>query len=71
MTTLLESLGALPFVSGTGTYEPRTVTETPPTFLVRCETFRCLAYQDQGGQWRNAYDHSELRSFKEVICHLD
>ena len=38
------------------------------TFLVQCETFRCLAYRDRAGKWRGVYDNRELAAVKAVVC---
>jgi hypothetical protein len=38
--------------------------------LVRCPTFRCLAYRDAKGKWRDANDHQELPEVLEVITRL-
>jgi hypothetical protein len=35
--------------------------------VVRCEGFRCLAYRDAEGKWRNAVQHQELPPVLEVI----
>jgi hypothetical protein len=36
-------------------------------FLVRCPGFRCLAYKDPEGNWRNAHDTSLLPEVLEVL----
>jgi hypothetical protein len=41
------------------------------TFLVQCETYRCMAYRDGEGRWRAAYDNRELAGVRTVICTLD
>jgi hypothetical protein len=38
------------------------------TFLVQCETFRCLAYCDKAGKWRAVHDNRELPAIKNIIC---
>ena len=29
-------------------------------FMVECADFRCMAYCDEAGVWRNAFNHAEL-----------
>jgi hypothetical protein len=29
-------------------------------FMVEGASFRCMAYRDQNGKWRNAFNHGEL-----------
>ena len=41
------------------------------TFLVQCDTYRCLAYRDKDGKWRGVYDNRELTSVKTVVCPLE
>lgn len=33
---------------------------------VRCATFRCMAYLDNSGKWRDAYSHRELPEVLEI-----
>ena len=35
--------------------------------LVQCDHFRCLAYRDRKGQWRNVFSNEELPEVKEVL----
>jgi hypothetical protein len=35
--------------------------------LVRCERFRCLAYRDAEGNWRDAYNSDILPDVIEVL----
>ena len=54
---------------------PSEQTETEPGGLpahgervvVRCAGFRCLAYRDTKGKWRNAHGDQELPEVIEVI----
>jgi hypothetical protein len=43
---------------------PRLAGESSPFltefFLVQTEYFRCMAYRDQAGVWREAFNHEEL-----------
>ena len=45
---------------------PRRVKEA----IVRCQGFRCLAYLDSEGKWRNAYDDKELPEVIEVYSEM-
>ena len=40
------------------------------TFLVQCDTFRCLAYKDEQGRWRSVHDNRELQAVKHVVSTL-
>jgi hypothetical protein len=36
-------------------------------FLVRCKGFRCMAYKDPEGRWRNAHDGTLLPEVLEIL----
>ena len=38
-----------------------------PQALVRCEGFRCAAYQDKDGVWRSATDDSKLEVLEVIL----
>jgi len=40
---------------------------TPAQAVVRCEGFRCAAYQDEQGVWRAAADDSELKVLEVLV----
>jgi len=61
----IESGPALPSGSAAATIE------NYQTFLVQCDSYRCLAYRDRDGKWRSAYDNRELTNFKSVLCPLE
>jgi hypothetical protein len=50
---------------------PRSAQAKPPPaakfFLVRCKGFRCLAYKDPEGEWRNPRDGSPLPEVLAVL----
>jgi hypothetical protein len=35
--------------------------------IVRCQDFRCLAFRDQEGRWRDAFSGKELPPVLEVL----
>lgn len=35
--------------------------------LVRCAGYRCMAYKDKQGQWRNYFSHEPLPEPVEVV----
>ena len=35
--------------------------------MVRCRTFRCMAYRDRDGKWRGAFRHEELPEILEIL----
>jgi hypothetical protein len=37
-------------------------------FLVQGPTFRCMAYQDQNGKWRGAFNHHELPGQVSILA---
>lgn len=39
--------------------------------IVQCEGFRCLAYMDEKGRWRNLYDNSKLRGVIKIVERFD
>ena len=38
--------------------------------MVQCEGFRCLAYRDRDGKWRDAIRNSELTAVMEVLSDI-
>ena len=39
--------------------------------VVQCERYRCLAYQDEGGQWRNDRTDELLPPVRQVVLSFD
>ena len=40
---------------------------TEPASLVQCPGFRCLAYRDEHGRWRDAHSHELLTEVLSVL----
>jgi hypothetical protein len=55
-------------------FNPASVAEVLPpvgrTVLVQCKGFRCLAYRDSAGKWRDAQRKNELSNVIKVIWDL-
>lgn len=50
---------------------PRQIPKAGEHMLVQCAGFRCLAYQDAGGQWRSVFGNQTVLDVLEVISRVD
>ncbi|MDE3100163.1 MAG: hypothetical protein KGJ88_11880 [Verrucomicrobiota bacterium] len=50
--------------------KPRNASSSMRFAMVQCETFRCAAYQDGNGQWRDPFNGEVLPKVMEVLADL-